>query len=123
MVRHEFTKGIKQAALRRSGGVCEGVGRVYGLEPGTRCTRLLSEGVDFDHYPEPAHVEGSNRLENCMAVCRVCHKHKTATFDTPFEAKLKRSLRKRGLGTKPPKVKAKIPTPANYQWPKRGFGK
>ncbi len=112
-MRHEFTKSVKQASLRASGGVCMAVGTVYGLEPGTRCTRLLSEGVDFDHYPLPAHAEGSNTLENCVAVCRHCHKHKTATFDTPFEAKLKRSLRKRGLGTKPPKAKAKIAQRAN----------
>ncbi len=117
-MRHEFPKSVKQAALRRSGGVCEAEGKVYGLEPGTRCTRLLSEGVDFDHYPLPAHAEGSNTLENCQAVCRPCHKHKSATFDTPFEAKLKRSLRKRGLGSKPPKPKAKIAKPTKSQWPK-----
>lgn len=118
-MRHEFSKKTKQEALRRSGGICEAVGRVYGLGPGVRCTRSLAEGFDADHYPLPAHVEGSNTLENCVAVCRVCHKHKSRTFDTPFEAKLKRMKRQRGEGDKPPKVKKPIPRPANFQWPKR----
>jgi hypothetical protein len=32
-------------------------------------------------------------------------------------------LRKRGLGTKPPKAKAKIPQPKNHKWPSRPFEK
>lgn len=95
-MRHEFSKATKQAALRRSGGVCEASGVVYGLPAKTRCTRLLSAGVDFDHWPLPAHADNSDGLENCMVVCRICHKHKTAHFDIPAEAKIKRIRRARG---------------------------
>jgi 5-methylcytosine-specific restriction endonuclease McrA len=113
LARSVFSAKVKEAAWRRSGGVCEAVGAIYGLEAGIRCTTILEPGkYDRDHYPLPAHAEGSNTLENCWCICKVCHLFKTRTFDTPFEAKLKRSLRKRGLGPKPPKVKAKIPSPA-----------
>lgn len=89
-MRHEFTRATKRDALKRSGGRCEGDGAVYGLEPGQRCNALLSHGVEFDHYPDPAGDPGSERLENCCAVCKVCHAHKTRTYDIPMLAKGKR---------------------------------
>jgi len=127
-MRHEFSKAVKQAALRRSGGVCEAEGRVYGLEPETRCTRLLSYGVQYDHWPLPAHAENSNGLENCMAVCPQCHLFKTRTFDTPAEARIKRIRRSNGP-VEDRKVKRKIAQPVKAKWPQgrkiqsRGFGK
>jgi 5-methylcytosine-specific restriction protein A len=115
--RYEFAKKTKQASLLRSGGVCEASGAVYGLEAETRCTTSLGLGVEFDHWPIPAHVENSNTLENCMAVCRQCHKFKTRTFDIPAEAKMKRVQRKHGP-IEERKVKPKIPRPANGGWSK-----
>ena len=122
MPRSVFSAKVKEAAWIRSGGVCEAVGAVYGLEPGTRCTTILEPGkYDRDHYPLPAHAEGSNKLENCWCVCKRCHLHKTRTFDTPYEAKRKRLLREAGPAELRRK-RVKIPQPKNHKWPSRKFG-
>jgi 5-methylcytosine-specific restriction endonuclease McrA len=76
--------------------------------------------VEFDHYPEPAHAENSATLENCMAVCPICHRVKSNTWDIPAEAKIKR--RKRANGPIEDRRKTqRIPKPANHKWPKRAF--
>ncbi len=85
-----FIPRVKREARKRSGGFCEAVGAVYGLEPGQRCNAPLSHGVEFDHYPVPATERDSDGLENCVSVCKVCHSHKTRTFDIPVQAKTKR---------------------------------
>jgi 5-methylcytosine-specific restriction protein A len=90
MTRHEFGKPVRRAARLRSGGRCEANDPVYGLEPGVRCNVSLAKGVDFDHWPFPAGDEGSDVLENCMAVCPTCHRKKTSTYDVPVLAKGKR---------------------------------
>lgn len=95
-MRHKFSKATKKAALLRSAGLCEGVGNVYGLPRGVGCFKSLALGVEYDHYPLPAHADASNTLENCVAVCPVCHRFKTRTFDIPAEAKIKRVVRKHG---------------------------
>jgi hypothetical protein len=89
-MRHEFSKPTKRESLKRSGGLCEAIGTVYGLDPGQRCNSPLSHGVEFDHYPIAATERDSDGLENCVAVCRTCHRHKTSTFDVPMQAKSKR---------------------------------
>lgn len=90
MPRSEFSKPTKREALRRSTGLCEAVGAVYGLEPGQRCNAPLSHGVEFDHYPIAATERDSDGLDNCVACCKTCHRHKTSTFDVPMQAKSKR---------------------------------
>lgn len=90
MARNEFSRPTKREALKRSGGRCEAIGEVYGLAPGERCNATLSHGVEFDHYPLPATDKGSDTLDNCVAVCKVCHSHKTRTYDVPMQAKNKR---------------------------------
>ena len=73
-------------------------GPVYGLPPETRCTSILVAGNrEFDHYPLPAHADGSDALENCMAVCKTHHSYKTRNFDIPAEAKIKRVRKKHGI--------------------------
>ena len=89
-MRHEFSKQTKRAALKRSDGLCEATGEVYGLEPGKRCHAPLARGVEFDHYPIAATEPDSDGIENCVACCKACHKHKTRTFDVPMQAKSKR---------------------------------
>jgi 5-methylcytosine-specific restriction enzyme A len=120
--RSEFSKATKQAALRRSGGVCEAVGRMYGLEAETRCTASLANGFEADHYPKSALDEGSNGLDNCVAVCKACHKFKTRTYDIPMQAKGRRIRRNLDPETRR-KSKKPIPQPANPSWPKRTFPK
>ncbi len=89
MARHEFSTKVRREARARSGGFCEAVGVVYGLEPGHRCNAPLPP-VEFDHYPIPATERDSTGLENCVACCPTCHRWKTDHFDIPAHAKVKR---------------------------------
>lgn len=119
-MRHEFSKETKRAALTRAGNgerskaLCEATGEVYGLPEGQRCNVSLAYGVEFDHYPEPAGVKGSDALDNCVAVCPKCHKHKTRTFDIPAEAKIKR-VQDRHQGIKKPPTFHK-PEGTKFNW-------
>ena len=114
MVRQNFTQTTRKAAYERSGGFCEASGVRYGKEPGERCNKPIGKVFHADHYPRGAHDPhpDTRSLANCVACCPECNLYAAQHFDTPFEARLKKVLRKRGLGPKPPKRKAKIPTPA-----------
>ncbi len=81
-----FSKDVKRAALERAGKRCEAEGALYGLPDETRCHADLSYGVEFDHYILWANSRDST-LDNCRAVCPKCHRHKTASHDTPKAAK------------------------------------
>lgn len=105
MSRSEFSKRTRQDALKRSGMLCEASGERYGLDAGQRCNASLAYGVEFDHWVADSHG-GDNSLENCAAVCKKCHKHKTRTYDTPMAAKIKR-MEMKNNGTWP-RSKAKI---------------
>jgi 5-methylcytosine-specific restriction endonuclease McrA len=87
--RYEFPKAVMREAAKRAGGRCEAVGVAYGLEPSHRCNAVLV-AKEFDHYPLPATMEGSDTLANCVVCCPACHKHKTRTLDIPVQAKTKR---------------------------------
>jgi hypothetical protein len=95
--RAEFTRQTKREALKRSGGLCEAVGSLYGLEPGQRCNAPIAYGVEFDHVLLAANG-GDNSLENCAAACVRCHGWKTRNHDTPTAAKTVRQQDKLGLG-------------------------
>ena len=94
MSRTEFSKATKRDALKRSGMLCEAIGTRYGLDAGKRCNAPLAYGVQFDHITADSHG-GDNSLDNCAAICRRCHDHKTRTYDTPIAAKIKRIIDKR----------------------------
>lgn len=117
MSRAEFKKPTKREALRRSGGLCEAVGTMYGLDEGQRCNASLGYGVEFDHVILDANSK-DNSLENCAAVCVKCHKHKTRTHDIPKAAKTRRQEDKFGLGIKKPSRFPKPPPGYNY-WTRR----
>lgn len=87
-MRREFPKPVRRAALNRSGGLCEGIGTLYGLADGLRCNVNLAYGVHFDHV-NPDGNGGEPTLENCAAVCPECHAHKTK-HDVARIAKMKR---------------------------------
>lgn len=87
--RYEFTKATMRAALARSAGRCEAMGVAYGLQPGQRCNAVLVR-KEYDHYPLPATMEGSDVVDNCIVCCPTCHGHKTRTLDIPVQAKTKR---------------------------------
>lgn len=76
MMRNEFSRATRRAALQRSGHHCEASGPRYGLEEGQRCNCDLSLGVQFDH-DVPDQMGGDNTLENCRAICVQCHRIKT----------------------------------------------
>ncbi|KKB80825.1 hypothetical protein VW35_01040 [Devosia soli] len=102
MPRHNFSTKVKRQARERSGGFCEAVGEVYGLEPGQRCNApLTGKRVEIDHYPIPATDEGSDMLENAVTCCTDCHGFKTRTYDVPMQAKGKR-VAARNLGISQP---------------------
>ncbi|WP_108459153.1 HNH endonuclease [Devosia naphthalenivorans] len=99
MPRYEFSKKVRREADERSGGRCEALGEIYGLEPGQRCNAPFKAGAkEFDHFPVPATEKGSDTLDNCVVCCPTCHAHKTRTFDIPVQAKVKRvSDKHRGI--------------------------
>lgn len=99
-MRAEFSKQTKRDALRRSGGLCEALGAMYGLAAAQRCNAPLSHGVEFDHIVLDANSK-DNSLENCAAVCIKCHRWKTAKHDTPMAAKTVRmGDRHNGIATR-----------------------
>lgn len=77
-MRREFSKKIKLAAWRRSGGRCE-----------TCTSKLFAWSVHYDHLIPDA-LGGEPTLDNCRAVCRTCHGVKTSKEDVPAIAKAKR---------------------------------
>jgi 5-methylcytosine-specific restriction endonuclease McrA len=105
--RREFTKPIKREALKRSGGLCEATGPLYGWEEGNRCNEPLAYGVEFDHIILDANSK-DNSLENCSAVCTRCHKYKTRHHDIPLAAKTLRQQDKNN-GIRKPKSRLSHP--------------
>jgi len=89
-MRREFTKQVKLAAWRRSGGRCE-----------TCTSKLFPGNTHFDHLI-PDGLGGEPTLDNCRAVCRSCHGVKTAKEDVPAIAKAKRRELSR-IGVKKPR--------------------
>lgn len=104
-MRKEFTKPIRREALKRSGGLCEAVGELYGLADGVRCNANLGYGVNFDHINGDSNG-GEATFSNCAAVCPKCNQFKNNKFDTPRAAKGLRQQDK-ALGIVRPKGKIK----------------
>lgn len=86
MSRQEFGKQTRRDARDRANGYCEASGAMYGLDPGRRCNGDLSRGCEFDHVLAASNG-GDASLNNCLCICRVCHRFKTDRFDTPRAAK------------------------------------
>lgn len=97
-MRQEFTKKTKLAAWTRCLGRCE------------KCTAKLMTGyIEYDHDLSDA-LGGSNDLDNCIVLCRGCHRAKTDKIDIPVIAKSNR-VRDKHFGIKTKK----------YKWPSRSF--
>jgi len=82
-MRSEFTAKTKLQAFERSGGRCES------------CTAKLfpGNGPEYDHRIA-CELGGDNSLDNCVCLCRACHKLKTSKHDMPRIAKAKRVQRR-----------------------------
>lgn len=87
-MRRNFSKAVKLAAWERSGGRCE------------ECTAPLSAGnIEYDHRIPDA-FGGEPTLENCVVLCKSCHRSKTSKADQPNIARAKRRQAKH-IGAKP----------------------
>lgn len=120
--RAEFPKPVKRDALKRSGGKCEAMGAMYGIDFGRRCNAPLAYGVEFDHIVLEANSH-DNSLENCAAVCIKCHRWKTTKHDTPLAAKTVRQRDKIRLGIKKPSRFPKPPPGTKFDWRSRRYVK
>jgi 5-methylcytosine-specific restriction protein A len=87
--RAEFSKDTKARAFLRSKGKCEcGCGK-----------KALSP--EYDHYPVPAALGGSNELSNCRVLDVKCHRLITRTKDIKTISKCNRIYEKSaGIRTK-----------------------
>lgn len=105
MPRANFSKLTKREAWERSGGRCEAVGPIYGLDKGLRCNAdLKATGVNYDHFNLDANSK-DNSLKNCRAVCPPCHAWKTNNIDKPKAAKtLRQQDKARGIEKEKPKM-------------------
>lgn len=86
-MRREFSKQVRRDAFLRAKGCCEG--KDCGV-------KLDNRTVEYDHNI-PDWMGGEPTLENCVVLCKVCHKQKTGKKDIPVIAKTKR-LQDRRMG-------------------------
>ena len=86
--RREFTKETQRQALARSKGVCEChlIPHVFKVA----CGLPLGDGNTFYEHIDPDHLCRDNSLSNCAALSKTCWKIKTAIYDLPVIAKVKR---------------------------------
>lgn len=102
--RREFPKSVRLAAFARANGHCED------------CTAKIGVGnVEYDHRIPDA-LGGEPTLENCVVLCRACHKRKSTTQDVPRIAKAKRQHEKH-IGARP-RPKRPIPGSKASGWKK-----
>lgn len=106
MARREFSRKIKNEALRRAGMKCEATGPAFGFKEGQRCNCSLSLGVQFDHIL-PDQLGGEPTLENCQALCVQCHKFKSR--DDIKRIRKSDRQRDKGNGVVRPKGQIKSP--------------
>lgn len=76
-MRAEFSKLTKAQAFHRAEGRCE-----------CGCGSKLTPGeIEYDHWPVPAALGGSNDLSNCRVLRKKCHRRLTAEKDVPAISK------------------------------------
>jgi 5-methylcytosine-specific restriction enzyme A len=102
--RAEFSKATKLAAFERCKGRCE-----------CGCGFKIIGGVEYDHYPVPASLGGSNDLSNCRVLMKKHHRQITAEVDQPALSKSQRIYEKRA-GVRKPKGRPFPKRPNGQQW-------
>lgn len=89
--RHDFSRETKREAWARAGGRCE-ARLLYGF-PGFAkgCVAELGPvgNIYYEHIT-PDRLGGRPTLDNCAVLCRNCWKKKTAEYDQPKAAKVRR---------------------------------
>lgn len=102
-MRQEFSKRTKLTAYERCKGICEcGCGQ-----------KIIS--AEYDHWPVPAAIGGSNELSNCRVLAKRCHRVITAEKDAPAIAKTRRVFEKRA-GVRDKRRGFKKPPPGYSAW-------
>lgn len=92
-MRREFSKQVKRDALLRANGCCEG----------NDCNARLHAGkFHYDHIVADG-LGGEPTLDNCAVLCTACHGDKTAKYDVPRIAKVKR-IQDREKGIRKPRT-------------------
>lgn len=114
-MRKEFPLKVKDAALKRSNGVCEChlVSQLPTFEVGCGCA--LGPGNTYFEHVNPDGLTGEPTLENCAALCRTCWALKTKTYDIPVIAKAKR-VRRKHVGIRRP---SRFACARNSKWKKK----
>lgn len=103
MPRCEFPNPVKRAANERANGICEchRIKKVPGIVPGG-CNQKLAPGNCFYEHIHPDAAGGRPTLDNCAVLTKTCWKIKSATFDQPLAAKVKRQRdRNQSINRKP----------------------
>ena len=95
MSRSEFSVATKKAAKERAGDNCEDCGAVFSA----------SNPCEYDH-DLPDDLGGDNSIENCVVLCRACHRAKTKTDRARIDKARRLRLKAQGLT----KIKRKWPT-------------
>ena len=114
MPRLEFTKSVKQASYKRSGGICE-CHRVPQLRRPEGCgVKLIDNGIFFEHI-WPVEVSQDNSIDNCAVLTRNCWREKTFQFDQGYVKKSNR-VRDRARGIK---KKSKFACSRDWQFKKK----
>lgn len=86
-MRQEFSTKVKVAAFERAAGSCQ------------RCSAKLFPGNVEYHHDIPAYFDGPNTLENCVCLCRTCHRALQTPKDQKVIAKSRR-VRAKHVGAK-----------------------
>lgn len=98
--RNNFTNETKREAYARSGGVCEChlMPEIFPVP----CGRPLGEGNTWYEHIDPDRISGRNDIENCAALTKTCGRFKSANYDAPTIARVrKREDRSRGIRREP----------------------
>lgn len=96
MKRRDFSKPTKREAWLRADGKCEShllfLNGVPGFThiPDYCDSRLGPVGNIYYEHIIPDRIGGKPTLENCAVLCRNCWKKKTAEYDQPKAAKVRR---------------------------------
>jgi 5-methylcytosine-specific restriction protein A len=91
MTRQEFKPKTKALAFSRANKRCED------------CGALLGPGNTEYHHRIACELGGDNSLENCVCLCKTCHRLRTSTQDVPNIARAKRRERKH-IGIRKPRT-------------------
>ena len=98
--RNEFSSATKRAAFARANGICEChlIPHVF-PQP---CGRPVGEGNTWFEHIDPDRISGRNDLANCAVLTKTCGRYKSARYDLPIVARVrKREDRSRGIKPAP----------------------